>query len=126
MLHAACWRAAQGLGPTILRNTPANAVYLGNFEMLKQAYCRTYNVSQAEIPGWVVLCSAGAAVWGGWGAGRIGSGGSCDGFMRRAAQARACVSGICTVWIPRRGRSPATRHIRCPAAQRQASQETVC
>lgn len=26
----------QGLGPTILRNTPANAVYLGSFEVFKQ------------------------------------------------------------------------------------------
>jgi hypothetical protein len=25
----------QGLGPSLLRNTPANAVYLGTFEVLK-------------------------------------------------------------------------------------------
>jgi len=49
----------QGLSATILRNTPANAVYLGNFEMLKAAYCSKYNCKPTEIPGWVVLCSAG-------------------------------------------------------------------
>jgi len=49
----------QGLGATILRNTPANAVYLGNFEMLKRTYCNTYNVQPTEIPGHVVLGAAG-------------------------------------------------------------------
>mmetsp|Transcript_18476 Transcript_18476/g.51844 ORF Transcript_18476/g.51844 Transcript_18476/m.51844 type:complete len:306 (+) Transcript_18476:132-1049(+) len=49
----------QGLGATLLRNTPANAIYLGNFEMLKAAYMRKHNCSPAEIPGWVVLSSAG-------------------------------------------------------------------
>lgn len=33
LLHA----VLQGLGATILRNTPANAVYLGTFEVLKSA-----------------------------------------------------------------------------------------
>ena len=28
----------QGLGPTILRNTPANSIYLGSFEVLKQQF----------------------------------------------------------------------------------------
>ncbi|KAL6763619.1 mitochondrial carrier [Haematococcus lacustris] len=49
----------QGLTATLVRNTPANAIYLGNFEMLKAAYCRRMQCSQADIPGWVVLCSAG-------------------------------------------------------------------
>jgi solute carrier family 25 carnitine/acylcarnitine transporter 20/29 len=34
LLAAACC-VLQGLGATILRNTPANAVYLGTFEVLK-------------------------------------------------------------------------------------------
>ncbi|GAX76347.1 hypothetical protein CEUSTIGMA_g3793.t1 [Chlamydomonas eustigma] len=49
----------QGLSATLLRNTPANAIYLGNFEMLKQMYCKRYNCTQAEIPGAVVTAAAG-------------------------------------------------------------------
>jgi hypothetical protein len=52
----------QGLSATILRNTPANAVYLGNFEMMKRAYCNQYNVAPDKIPGWVVLCAAGGCI----------------------------------------------------------------
>ncbi len=40
-----------------------------------------------------------------------------------------CVWDFASVWTPRRGRSPTTGRIRCPAAQRQASQRhthTVC
>lgn len=50
---------AQGLGATLLRNTPANAIYLGNFEMMKAAYASKYNCAAADIPGWVVLTAAG-------------------------------------------------------------------
>ena len=49
----------QGLGATILRNTPANAVYLGNFELFKSAYCNAYSCRPADIPSSVVLCCAG-------------------------------------------------------------------
>lgn len=35
--HVPCGSFLQGLGATILRNTPANAVYLGTFEVLKGA-----------------------------------------------------------------------------------------
>jgi solute carrier family 25 carnitine/acylcarnitine transporter 20/29 len=50
----------QGLGATILRNTPANAVYLGSFEVMKRAACeRLGAASPAELPAWVVLGSAG-------------------------------------------------------------------
>ncbi len=47
--------------------------------------------------------------------------------QRRGARGRGtrvCVA-FASVWTPRRGRSPATGRIRCPAAQRQASQ-TSC
>ncbi len=52
---------------------------------------------------------------------------------RRAVTLRAFVqfAPVCvcvvfaSVWIPRRGRSPATGHIRCPAAQGQASQSIL-
>ncbi|KAG2495155.1 hypothetical protein HYH03_006763 [Edaphochlamys debaryana] len=44
----------QGLGPTILRNTPANSVYLGSFEVMKQMVadkygCKTTDLSAATI-----------------------------------------------------------------------------
>ena len=44
----------QGLGLTLLRNTPANAVYLGTFEVLKQVIaaqsgCKTTELSAAAI-----------------------------------------------------------------------------
>eukprot|EP00878_Enallax_costatus_P010211 GHUV01010659.1.p1 GENE.GHUV01010659.1~~GHUV01010659.1.p1 ORF type:complete len:321 (+),score=67.66 GHUV01010659.1:426-1388(+) len=57
----------QGLGPTILRNTPANAVYLGTFEVLKSAAAKQLGCkSNAELPAWAVLSSAalgGIAYW---------------------------------------------------------------
>lgn len=49
----------QGLGATILRNTPANAVYLGTFEVLKRAASQQLGVAPAELPAWAVLSSAG-------------------------------------------------------------------
>ncbi|MEW5300939.1 MAG: hypothetical protein WDW38_005150 [Sanguina aurantia] len=49
----------QGLGATLLRNVPANAVYLGNFELMKRMYATHYNIQPAEIPGAVVVLSAG-------------------------------------------------------------------
>ncbi|KAI8469677.1 MAG: mitochondrial carrier domain-containing protein [Monoraphidium minutum] len=49
----------QGLAATILRNTPANAIYLGTFEVLKRAAAQQLNTSPAELPAWVVLSSAG-------------------------------------------------------------------
>jgi solute carrier family 25 carnitine/acylcarnitine transporter 20/29 len=49
----------QGLTATILRNTPANAVYLGNFELFKATYCEAYGVRPSEIPSSVVLACAG-------------------------------------------------------------------
>lgn len=49
----------QGLTATILRNTPANGIYLGSFEVLKRAAAKRMDVSPAELPAWVVLGSAG-------------------------------------------------------------------
>lgn len=48
----------QGLGPTILRNTPANAVYLGNFEVLKRTAASRLGVPQAELPAPYIMGSA--------------------------------------------------------------------
>ena len=49
----------QGLSATIARNVPANAVYLGNFEVFKASYCKAYGIQSHEIPSSVVLCCAG-------------------------------------------------------------------
>jgi solute carrier family 25 carnitine/acylcarnitine transporter 20/29 len=49
----------QGLGPTILRNTPANAVYLGTFEVLKRAAAERMGVAPTQLPAWTVLSAAG-------------------------------------------------------------------
>lgn len=50
----------QGLGPTLLRNIPANSIYLGSFEVMKIEAAKAYNCSVPELPAWVVLSSAGA------------------------------------------------------------------
>lgn len=50
----------QGLGPTLLRNIPANSVYLGSFEVMKIEAAKSYKCSVPELPAWVVLSAAGA------------------------------------------------------------------
>jgi hypothetical protein len=49
----------QGLGATILRNTPANSVYLGTFEVLKRAAAQRLDTAPEKLPAWVVLSAAG-------------------------------------------------------------------
>lgn len=49
----------QGLGATILRNTPANAVYLGNFEVLKRAAANQLQCPLPELPAPYVIGAAG-------------------------------------------------------------------
>lgn len=50
----------QGLGATLLRNTPANSVYLGSFEVMKRGACdRLGAATPADLPAWAVLGSAG-------------------------------------------------------------------
>jgi solute carrier family 25 carnitine/acylcarnitine transporter 20/29 len=49
----------QGLGATLLRNTPANAVYLGTFEVLKRSAAQQLGTTPAQLPAWAVLSSAG-------------------------------------------------------------------
>jgi solute carrier family 25 (mitochondrial carnitine/acylcarnitine transporter), member 20/29 len=49
----------QGLGATIVRNTPANSVYLGSFEVMKQEAAKRYNCKQSELPSYVVIGAAG-------------------------------------------------------------------
>lgn len=49
----------QGLLPTLLRNTPANAIYLGNFEVLKRQAASHYNCEVSALPASVVVGAAG-------------------------------------------------------------------
>lgn len=38
------WRGPfQGLGATLVRNTPANSIYLGSFEVFKRRAAEAYN-----------------------------------------------------------------------------------
>eukprot|EP00873_Tetraselmis_striata_P021648 jgi/Tetstr1/441912/TSEL_030120.t1 len=41
---------ARGLGATIARNVPANAAYLGSFEVMKRELAKANNCSVAELP----------------------------------------------------------------------------
>lgn len=42
-----------------MRNTPANAVYLGNFEVLKQAVAARYECKTTDLSGAVITACAG-------------------------------------------------------------------
>jgi solute carrier family 25 carnitine/acylcarnitine transporter 20/29 len=50
----------QGLGVTLVRNTPANAVYLGSFEVIKNKMTEHYKLaSPADLPAPAVVAAAG-------------------------------------------------------------------
>lgn len=52
----------QGLGVTLVRNTPANAVYLGSFEVIKRRAAEHYGLaSPADLPAPAVVGAAGVA-----------------------------------------------------------------
>ena len=46
---------AQGLPVTILRNVPANSIYLGSFEVIKDQLAKSKGCTQAELPAWQVI-----------------------------------------------------------------------
>lgn len=49
----------QGLGVTLARNTPANAIYLGSFEALKDRASAATGVAKADLPALTVVGAAG-------------------------------------------------------------------
>lgn len=42
-----------------MRNTPANGLFLGTFQAIKESAAVSYNCTTAELPGWVVMSGAG-------------------------------------------------------------------
>ena len=45
----------QGLGPTLVRNAPANSVYLGSFEVMKGKMAERKGCKKTELPApWVI------------------------------------------------------------------------
>ena len=45
----------QGLGPTLVRNAPANSVYLGSFEVMKGKMAEHKGCKKTELPApWVI------------------------------------------------------------------------
>lgn len=56
----------QGLGATLVRNIPANAVYLGSFEVLKQQAAQARGIETRDLPPHIVMAAAstgGIAYW---------------------------------------------------------------
>jgi len=51
----------QGLGATIMRNAPANAVYLGGFECFKSMACEHYDCKPSELSMTSLFCMGGLA-----------------------------------------------------------------
>lgn len=55
------WRGPfQGLGPTLLRDAPANAIYLGSFEVIKRRVAAHMEVAPKDVPAAVVMGAGGA------------------------------------------------------------------
>lgn len=50
----------QGLGPTLVRNIPANAIYLGSFEVMKGKLAERRGCKKTELPAAYVISAGGA------------------------------------------------------------------
>lgn len=54
------WRGPfQGLGPTVVRNAPANAIYLGSFEIMKHRAATFYGCDAKDLPAPVIMGAGG-------------------------------------------------------------------
>lgn len=49
----------QGLGPTIVRNAPANAIYLGSFEVLKKQAAEYQGIETKDLSAAVIMGAGG-------------------------------------------------------------------
>lgn len=49
----------QGLGPTIIRNAPANGIYLGSFEIMKQRAAKYMGCETKDLPAPVIIGAGG-------------------------------------------------------------------
>jgi solute carrier family 25 (mitochondrial carnitine/acylcarnitine transporter), member 20/29 len=49
----------QGLGPTLLRNAPANAIYLGSFEVMKREAAKVYGCDPKDVGAATILAAGG-------------------------------------------------------------------
>lgn len=49
----------QGLGPTIVRNAPANAIYLGSFEIMKKKAAEMRGCEVADLPAPIIVGAGG-------------------------------------------------------------------
>ena len=54
-----CAAPFQGLGATILRNTPANCIYLGSYEYMKAKRAESKGVKVADLAPWEVILAGG-------------------------------------------------------------------
>jgi hypothetical protein len=57
--HSGARGPFQGLSATLLRNAPANSIYLGSFEVMKQRAAEHYGCDTKDLSAGVVLAAGG-------------------------------------------------------------------